>query len=64
MLVELVILACLLKDPARCETFHLPFENGMTMVQCAWQSQLTAARWAGDHPTWQIRKFSCEAPRA
>ena len=64
MLVELVILACLLDTPARCETFRLPFQDGMRMAQCAWQSQFAAPRWAGEHPAWQVRKFSCEVPRA
>lgn len=63
-LVEIVIFACLLKEPARCETFRLPFQEEMGMTQCAWQSQLHAARWAGDNPEWLIRKFNCEVPGA
>ena len=64
MLIELVILACLLKDPARCDTFRVPFQPGMSMHQCAWHSQLQAAHWAGEHPEWLIRKFSCALPGA
>jgi hypothetical protein len=63
-MVELVLFACLLKEPTRCETFHLPFEQEMHMVQCMWQSQLQAAQWSGDHPDWTIRKLSCEMPEA
>lgn len=61
-MVELVLLACLLKEPDHCETFHLPFEAEMVVPQCVWQSQLRAAQWAADHPDWVIRKVSCEMP--
>lgn len=64
MMVELVLLACLLKEPQHCETFHVPFEQEMQMPQCMWQSQMEAARWSGDHPGWAIKKISCEMPEA
>lgn len=63
-MVELVLLACLLKEPERCETFRLPFEAEMATPQCVWQSQLRAAQWAAEHPEWVIRRLSCEMPRA
>lgn len=63
-MVELVLLACLLKSPERCETFRVPFEREMALPQCVWRSQLTAARWSADHPDWVVRKFSCEFPKA
>lgn len=63
-MVELVLLACLLKEPERCETFHLPFEAEMAAPQCVWQSQLRAAQWAAEHPQWVIRRLSCEMPKA
>jgi hypothetical protein len=63
-LVELVLFACLIKEPDRCETFRVPFLDRMSIVQCAFQSQFRAAEWAGEHPAWQIRRFSCQAPSA
>ena len=59
---ELVLLACLVKDPGHCESFHIPFQAQMNMAQCVWQSQMHAAQWAGNHPTWAIRRFSCRFP--
>jgi hypothetical protein len=63
-LVELVLLACLLKEPSHCESFHIPFQAEMNMAQCVWQSQMHAAQWAGEHPEWAIRRFSCQFPQA
>ena len=64
MLVELVLVACLLKEPDHCEEFRQPFSAEMSLPQCVWQSQFAAARWAGEHPDWLVRRFSCEAPEA
>jgi hypothetical protein len=63
-MVELLILACLLKDPARCEEFHVPFIIEMNIVQCMWQSTIHAAEWTAAHPDWVIRKVRCGLPRA
>lgn len=63
-MVELLIIACLLREPARCEEFHVPFAAGMNVVQCMWQSTIHAAQWAGEHPGWRIRRIRCEPPRA
>jgi hypothetical protein len=62
--VELVVIACLLKDPHHCEAFHAPFAAAMQGPQCVWQSQIQAARWAGEHPTWVIKRVSCDMPKA
>jgi acyl-ACP thioesterase len=63
-MVELVLLACLIREPAHCEEFRIPFAAAMETPQCVWQSQLRAAQWSGDHPLWIVRKFRCELPRA
>ena len=57
---ELVLFACLLKDPHHCESFRLPFSYEMQAPQCLWQSQMKAAQWAGrasglGHPQVQLR---------
>lgn len=63
-MIELLILACLLKDPVRCEEFHVPFVAEMSMMQCMWHSTIQAAEWTSAHPGWVIRKVSCGLPRA
>jgi hypothetical protein len=63
-LVELIILACLLKEPQHCEEFHVPFMVEMNVFQCLWQSTIHAAEWASEHPGWSVRKVSCGQPTA
>lgn len=63
-MVELLIIACLAREPARCEEFHVPFMNEMNIVQCVWRSTVHAAEWAANHPGWVIKKVSCGQPRA
>mgnify|MGYP000175590859 CR=1 FL=1 len=43
-MVELVLIACLLKDPSHCEAFRIPFAAAMQAPQCLWQSQFRAAQ--------------------
>ena len=63
-LVELVILACLVKDPAHCERFQIPFQEEMNMAQCSWHSQFQAVEWVSEHPDWTLKRFTCEVPKA
>ena len=62
--VELVILACLVKEPEHCESFRIPFQEEMSMPQCTRESQLHAVRWADEHPDWTVKRFTCELPGA
>jgi len=63
-MIELLILACLLKDPSHCEEFRVPFVAEMSVAQCMWQSAIQAAEWTSTHPDWVIRKLRCGLPRA
>jgi len=63
-MVELVVIACLLKDLQHCETFHVPFAAEMQVPQCVWQSQIQVAQWSGEHPAWVVKKVTCEPPAA
>ncbi len=61
---ELVLLACLIKQPSHCELFRIPFAGEMQAPQCMWQSQMRVAQWSGDHPGWVVRRVSCQMPEA
>lgn len=63
-MIELVILACLLKDPQQCREFSVPFFEPTNVAQCAVRAALHSAQWAADHPDWTIRRWTCGAPRA
>lgn len=61
---ELVVIACLLAEPAKCEEFYLSFERPTTAMQCLRGGQPRLARWIEQKPDWVIRKWTCGLPRA
>lgn len=61
---ELIVLACLIAEPARCEEFPVPFQEPMGIMACMRQGQLHLAEWVADHPRWAVRRWSCGLPRA
>jgi hypothetical protein len=61
-MVELIIIACLLKQPEHCEAFHLPFAPETSLAQCLGRSAINAATWVADHPSWKIRRLRCGQP--
>ena len=63
-MMELVLLACLIKQPERCETFRIPFMGEVQAPQCVWESQMRVVQWLGEHPDWEVKKFTCEMPEA
>ncbi len=63
-MIELVLLACLLKEPSRCERHHVPTAESMGMVECIVTGQFQAARWREEHPAWAVRRWTCGPPHA
>lgn len=63
-MIELVIIACLTAEPQRCDSFHVPFQQQYTVVQCMFQGQLQVMAWAEEHPSWQIKRWNCGYPEA
>ena len=61
---ELIVIACLIAHPARCEEFAVPFQEPMGMTACLREGQLHLAEWVAGHPDWLIRRWSCGLPRA
>jgi hypothetical protein len=61
---ELIVVACLLAQPAKCEEFPLPFQQPMGMTECMREGQLYLAEWLAGHSDWVIRRWSCAMPRA
>lgn len=63
-MVELVLLVCVIAQPAECEEILPPFQQPMTVHECLRRGPLVAARWARTHPDWEIRGWVCGAPKA
>jgi hypothetical protein len=62
-MVELVVLACLVKNPLYCEEFPIPFLQPMRIAQCVYQGHLRTMQWATEHPDWVIKRWTCGLPR-
>lgn len=63
-MIELVLIACLLKDPSRCEQHYIPTAETMGLMECVVTGQFRAVQWHQQHPGWVIRRWRCGAPRA
>jgi hypothetical protein len=61
---ELILVACLIAHPTRCEEFPLPFQEPMGAMQCMREGQLYLTEWLAGHPDWVIRRWTCGLPRA
>ena len=61
---ELIVVACLIAQPARCEEFHLPLQTGGGVMQCMRQGELELVRWIEQRPDWVIKRWRCGLPSA
>ncbi len=61
---ELIVIACLLNQPTKCEEFYPPFQQPMGAMQCMQEAELKLVHWAEEWPDWQIRRWSCSVPKA
>jgi hypothetical protein len=61
---ELIVVACLVAHPAKCEEFPLPFQQPMGMTECMREGQIYLVEWLAGHSDWVIRRWSCAMPRA
>jgi hypothetical protein len=58
--IELIVSVCLISDPAHCKDVRLDYSlDAASMRECAYSSQLTAARWSGDNPRWRVNRMAC-----
>ena len=48
--VELVLIACLLKEPRHCEQHFLPTAQQMGMMECVVTGQFQVVQWHEQHP--------------
>lgn len=63
-MIELVLLACLLGQPQRCEQYFVPTAPQMSLVECMFSGQFQVVQWHEEHPGWVIRRWTCGPPRA
>jgi hypothetical protein len=59
-MIELVLLACLVDNPASCRDVGVVYSGeNLTPMQCIMQAPPQMARWVGEHPGWKIMKWTC-----
>jgi len=71
-MIELVVAVCLIDQPSQCKDVYLNFEGpgiseganisqgaSVTPQQCMMNGQMEMAKWIGEHPNWQIKKWRC-----
>ena len=56
---ELLILACLAGQPAKCEEFNIPFEAPTGMRVCMMHAQFRLAEWVASRPDWKVKRWTC-----
>lgn len=57
-MVDLIFLACLLTAPEACEEKSMQFID-VTPMTCMMGAQPVLARWAVEHPQWQVTSWKC-----
>lgn len=60
---ELLIIACLSGQPAKCEEFNVPFEAPTGIRTCMVQAQFRLTEWVRDMPDWNVKRWSCGLPK-
>ena len=59
-MIELAFIACTLTGV--CKDGALTFAaEAVTPMQCLVQAQPELAKWATEHPGWQVRRYTCRA---
>ena len=61
-LVDLVLMACTLTNPAACHEYHMLFSSSGSLRRCVMEAQPYLAQWAGEHPSFRIVRWHCAWP--
>ncbi|HEX4262275.1 MAG TPA: hypothetical protein VHY76_14355 [Acetobacteraceae bacterium] len=61
-MVDLIVLACTIANPASCQTHHLLFQSSGSLRACMAQAQPYLAQWVGEHPNLRIARYRCAWP--
>ncbi|HEY7670401.1 MAG TPA: hypothetical protein VH852_07175 [Hyphomicrobium sp.] len=59
-MIEIVAFVCLIANASQCKDVRLTYLSGSSSPRaCMRFGQLELAKWAGEHPGWEIRNWSC-----
>lgn len=60
-MIAIIISACLIGDPEVCRNYRIPLAYGVDENHCLFEAQPHFAKWAAEHPQWQIKRWHCSA---
>lgn len=59
-MISIIISACLAADPNVCREHRVPLNENYNAARCYLYSQPHFARWAAEHPAWEIKSWRCQ----
>jgi len=59
-MLSIILSACLIAHPEQCRDFKIQTDFKMPAKYCTMAAQPVVAQWAGDHPQWQVGRWSCQ----
>jgi hypothetical protein len=62
-MIELVITACIVAQPATCRDQRVLIEAEATPMQCMMGAQPMIANWKAQHPEWFVQRWKCQYPK-
>jgi len=60
-MLAIIISACLINDPSVCKDYKVPLLADVSQNLCMLHAPPHFAKWAEDHPGWQIKSWRCGA---
>jgi len=61
-LIDLILLACLITNPAACHEVHVLVQSSGSLQSCMNQAPPYLAQWSGSHPGYRIMRWRCAWP--
>jgi hypothetical protein len=59
-MLELVLTVCSLVQGASCRDLNAIQLGQVSMMTCAFASQVEGAKWVGEHPNFYIARSTCQ----
>ncbi|HUN38972.1 MAG TPA: hypothetical protein VMU81_01640 [Acetobacteraceae bacterium] len=61
-LVDLIVVACTITNPASCRDYHLVFPWQGSLRACTMAAEPRLEQWNEDHPNLRIARWHCAWP--
>lgn len=62
-MIELFFVTCLSMSPTDCRDRSMLFTD-ITPMTCMMGAQPELAKWANEHPNWQVARWKCQTVRS